>query len=274
MFDFGMFTNVFMIHAWISGSVIAILSSCIGFFIIMRSSTFIAHALPEAGFAGGASSIFFAVNPILGLLVFTVGGALLMGRLEKKEHEDVATALVLVTSLGLGALFLGLTNQYAEGAYSLLFGQIVGVSDDQVIQTFLLAFICLVLLALIYRPLLLSSLSKDIAKSRGIPVRLIESIFLLVIAISVSVIIPIVGTLLCFSLLITPSAASIYLTSHPAKALVFAIIISLLDIWFSISLAYLTTWPIGFFVSTIGLIFYMVARLIHYLKDSKLIEVE
>ena len=267
MLDFEMLTQPFMIHAWVSGTIVAVLAAIIGFFVVVRSSSFVAHALPEAGFAGGAGAVLISANPIFGLAVFAVGGALLIGTLGRKERGDVVTALTLITALGTGALFLGLTNKYAAGAYALLFGQIVGVSDDQVVSTAVLGAACLLCLAVLYRPLLLVSVSREIAQARGIPVRFVELTFLIVVGLSTSVIVPVVGALLCFSLLIGPSAASIYLTSNPAKAMLLALLFSLVDMWLSVVLAYLSGWPIGFFVSMIGVLLYAVARSIHFVKS-------
>ena len=266
MLDAGIFTQSFMIHAWISGTIVAVLSAFVGFFVIVRGSSFVAHALPEAGFAGGAGAVLFNINPVYGLAAFAVGGALLIGYLGKKERNDVVTALVLVTALGTGALFLGLTNKYATGAYSLLFGQIVGVSSDQVLVTAVLGAVCLLFLAFLYRPLLLESVSSEIAAVRGVPVRFIEVSFLIVVGLAASVIVPVVGALLCFSLLICPNAASIYITSNPGKALAFSLLFSLVDVWVSIVLAYMTGWPIGFFVSMIGALLYACARIFHCIK--------
>lgn len=267
--DTGIFTQPFMVHAWISGTIVAILAAFIGFFVVVRSSSFIAHALPEAGFAGGAGAVLMNVNPLCGLAAFAVGGALLIGTLGRKERNDVVTALTLITALGTGALFLGLTDKYATGAYALLFGQIVGVSDNQVVSTAILGAFCLACLAFLYRPLLLASVSREIAQARGVPVRFLEISFLIVVGLATSVIVPVVGALLCFSLLIAPNAASIYLTSNPEKVMALSLLFSLADVWLSIILAYLSGWPIGFFVSMIGVLLYAAARSFHYIRSRR-----
>ena len=132
MLNSDLFTAPFMIHAWISASLVAVLCAFTGFFVVLRGSAFAAHALPKAGFAGAAGAVFLAINPLYGLVAFAVGGALSIGVLGKSERHDVVTALILVAALGTGDLFLSLTDKYATGAYAMLFGQIVGVSAQQV----------------------------------------------------------------------------------------------------------------------------------------------
>jgi len=266
MISSGMFTDTFMINAWISGTMVAVICSFLGFFVVVRRSVFAAHALPQVGFAGGTAAVLWNFNPMYGLLGFSILGAILIGYLSRKEENDVITALILVAALGTGALFLGLTDKYAIGAYALLFGQIVGVSSQQVIETVVLGLICILILAFLYRPLLLTSVSKEIAEARGLSTSFFQMCFLLLVAIVCAITVPVVGALLCFSLLIAPTAASIYITSNPKKVMLLSLVLSLIIVWLSLMLAYLSGWPIGFFVSIIGAFFYALARLISFCK--------
>lgn len=260
MLDAGLFTQPFMIHAWVSGTIVAVLSAFVGFFVVVRSASFAAHALPEAGFAGGAGAVLLGVSPVYGLAAFAVGGALLIGYLEKRGRSDAVTALTLTGALGTGALFLGLSNNYASGAYALLFGQIVGVDAGQLTGTAAGAALCLAGIAFLYRPLLLTTVSGDIAQARGVPARLIEIAFLVLIGIAASVMVPVVGALLCFSLLICPTAACVYLSGNPGKVMALSLLFSLLIVWGAIFFAYATGWPVGFFVAVLGALLYGIAR--------------
>ncbi|MFT8389819.1 MAG: metal ABC transporter permease [Sporolactobacillus sp.] len=272
MLDFSLLAQPFMLHTWISGTIVAMIAAFIGFFIVIRGSAFVAHALPEAGFAGGAAAVFLQLNPLYGLIAFSVGGALLVGSLSKKAHHDVVTALMLVSGLGVGALFLGLTNQYASGAYALLFGQIVGVSSDQIVGTVAVGVLCLIALTCLYRPLLLATVSPEIAEARGVPIRRLDMGLLIIVALASSVIVPMVGALLCFSLLIVPNAASVRLTRSPAAALRLSLIASVLVIWFAIAFACLSGWPIGFFVCMLSAAFYCFARVCPYFRSRQMAE--
>lgn len=272
IFQPSMFSQSFMINAFLSGTIVAIVAALVGFFVVLRGSTFVAHALPKMGFAGAAGAVMLGVNPIIGLVAFAVGGAISIGWLGKRGHHDVVTALTLVVALGTGALFLVLTDTYAIGAYALLFGQLVGVSRSEIIDTAVLGVVCISILMILYRPLLFASIMKEGAEARGIPIRWLEIAFLIVTGIATAVTVPVVGALLSFSLMIGPAATTSYLTHHPLRSLGLSVCISVFTIWVALILGYDTGWPIGFFVATLSVIFYSWARLFakHRQKYSNL----
>ena len=257
-----MFGQPFMQNALLTGSIAAVLSGLIGFFVVLRGVSFAAHALGQIGFAGASGAVLIGVAPLWGLVAFALGGALGLGLLGAREHgRDATTALVLVAALGIGALFIALNGTYATAAFALLFGTIVGIDRDQVWQTGVLALACLVGLAILYRPLLLSSVDAQMAAARGVPVRLVGILFLVVVGIAAAVTIPTVGTLLIFSLMVGPAAAACSLTSHPWAAVGLAVALSLLATWVGLIVAYDTGWPIGFIISTTVAALYLSARL-------------
>jgi len=252
----------YLSDAWLSGTAVAVIAAVTGFFIVRKEAAFFAHVLPKAGFAGAAGAVFLGLNPLYGLAAFTVAGALVISRLEKREQNDVATALTLVVALGAGALFLALTDRYATGAYALLFGQIVGVTETQVLATAGVGVLCLLTVAVLYRPLLMISHAREAAEARGIPVSAVETAFLVVTALAVTVTVPVAGALLSFSLLIGPAAAASRVTCQPGKAMFLSVIFSLFAVWLSLLLAYLTGWPAGFFVSAVVATLYLTTRVI------------
>ncbi|HVC81169.1 MAG TPA: metal ABC transporter permease [Chloroflexota bacterium] len=257
-----MFDQPFMQNALLTGSIAAALAGVVGFFIVLRGVSFAAHALGQIGFAGAAGAVLIGVAPLWGLVVFALGGAVVLGALGVREQgRDATTALVLVAALGLGALFIALNPVYATEAFALLFGTIVGVSRDQVWQTGLLALGCVAGLAILYRPLLLASVSAETAEARGVPVRLVGTLFLVVVGIAAAATIPTVGTLLIFSLLVGPAAAASSLTGRPLAAMGLAVGLSLLATWVGLIVAYDTGWPIGFLISAAVTALYLGARL-------------
>ncbi len=263
-----MFSQSFMINAFISGTIVAIVAALVGFFVVLRGSAFVAHALPKIGFAGAAGAVMLGVNPIIGLVTFAVGGAISIGWLGKRGQHDVVTALTLVVALGTGALFLVLTNNYATGAYALLFGQLVGVSSSEIMDTAVLGIICIIVLTILYRPLLFASITKEGARARGIPIRRLDITFLIVAGIATAVTVPVVGALLSFSLMIGPAATTSYLTHNPLRSLGLSTCISVFTVWIALVLGYDTGWPIGFFVATLSVTFYGGARLTARLRQT------
>ena len=250
----------FMVHAWIGASIVAVVAGLVGFFVVLRGSAFVAHAIPNGAFAGAAGAALVGVNTLIGLGVFAVLGALGIGWTGRRGRHDVATALVLVFMLGLGALFLSMTVEYAPAIYSLLFGEVLGISTTQLVPTIALAAVSVLAIALLWRPLMLSSVLADVAEARGISTFGIELCFLLVVALVTTMTVPVVGTLLIFSLMIGPPAAARSITNRPAAALALSIAFALISVWAAIAISYKTNYPIGFFVGTISAAQYILGR--------------
>jgi zinc/manganese transport system permease protein len=162
------------------------------------------------------------------------------------------TALVLVLMLGLGSLFLSVSVAYAQLVYSLLFGEVLGISPNDVIPTAALAVACIAAIALVYRPLMLSSVLSEVGEARGVSSLRIELCFLAVLALATTMTVPVVGTLLIFSLMIGPPAAARSFTDRPGPALALSVAIALLTVWAANAASYLTNYPVGFFVGSIS----------------------
>ena len=241
-----------MLNAWESASVVAVVAGVVGFFIVLRGSAFAAHALPNGAFAGAAGASLIGVDAIVGLAVFSVLGALTIAGLGRRARHDVATALVIVVMLGLGSLFLSMTTEYAPEIYSLLFGEVLGVSSSELVPIAIIGVICIAAIFIVYRPLMFSSVMPDVAEARGVSSNLMEVVFLLVVALTTTMAVPVVGALLIFSLLISPAAAARSFTSNPFTAMGLSVLIALGTVWAAIALAYLSNLPIGFFVGSIG----------------------
>jgi zinc/manganese transport system permease protein len=246
-----MFSDL-MLNAWGSASIVAIVAGVVGFFIVLRGSACAAHALPNGAFAGAAGASLIGVDAIVGLAVFSILGALTIAALGRRARHDVATALVIVLMLGLGSLFLSMTTEYAPVIFSLLFGEVLGVSSSELIPIALIGVICIAAVFLVYRPLMLSSVMPDVAEARGVGSGRMEVIFLLVVALTTTMAVPVVGALLIFSLLISPAAAARSFTNKPLTAISLSVLIALGTVWSAIALAYLSNLPIGFFVGSIG----------------------
>jgi len=259
-----MFGQAYMWNALATGTIVAVLAGLVGFFVVLRGVSFAAHSLAQIGFAGAAGAVLIGADPLLGLVVFAVGGGVGMGLLGARDHDrDVTTALILVAALGIGALFLTLNTSYATAAFGLLFGTIVGISRAQVWETLALAAACLVALAALYRPLLLTSINTELAAARGVPARLLNVLFLVVVGVAAAVTVPVAGTLLIFSLMVGPAAAAARLARTPATALLVSVALGLAATWLGIGLAYATGWPVGFFITAVVTVVYVVTRFTH-----------
>ncbi len=254
-----MFTG-FMANAWIVATMVAVVAGVVGFFTVLRGSAFVAHAVPQAGFAGAAGASLIGVSIFLGLGTFAVISALSIGLLGKRGRHDAMTALTLVFMLGLGALFLSWSEQYASDIYALLFGEVLGVSNNQVLATAVLGAVCIAAVVVLYRPLLLASVMPEVAEARGVRTRRMEMCFLVVVALVTTMSVPVVGALLMFSLMIGAPGAARSFTDRPMGALGLSVGISVAIVWIAIAASYETDWPVGFFVGVLGAVFFVAGR--------------
>ena len=250
----------FMINTWAVAAIVAPVAGVAGFFVVLRGSAFPAHAIPKGAFAGAAGASLHGVSTPAGLAVFSLLGALSIGALGRRTCHDVATALTLVMMLALGAAFLSRTTEYEPQIYSLLFGEILGVAATQLLPIAVLGAACIAAVAVMYRPLLLSSIAPEIAEAKGIRGRAIQIVFLIVIALATAMTVPVVGALLIFSLMIGPPAAARFITSRPLAAILLSVAIALATVWCAIAASYASSWPVGFFVGTLAALSYGTGR--------------
>ena len=250
----------FMMNTWTVATIAAMVAGAIGFFVVLRGSAFVADAVPQGAFAGAAGASLIGVSTLIGVGAFALAGALGIGWLGRRSRHDVATALALVVMLGLGALFLSMSTEYAPEIYSLLFGEVLGVSASEVAPVALVGAACIGAIIVLYRPLLLSSVMAELGEARGVRGHRIEMYFLVVVALATSMALPVVGALLIFSLMIGPPAAARSFTDRPLPALILSVVLALVTVWTAIAAAYLWNWPVGFFVGTRGAVSYGIGR--------------
>jgi len=249
-----------MINTWIVATIVAVVAGAVGFFVVLRGSAFVADALPTGAFAGAAGASLIGVNTLLGLGVFSLLGALGIGWLGRRGRHDVAVALALVAMLGVGALFLSFTVEYGPEIDSLLFGEVLGISVNEIAPVAVLGAVCVLAILVLFRPLILSSVMPELGEARGVRAHWIETCFLVVLALATSMALPVVGALLIFSLMIGPPAAARSVTSRPLIAMGLAMLLAVVTVWVAIAVSYQTNWPIGFFVGTIGAACYAAGR--------------
>ena len=253
----------FIQNAFMAGTCVAIVAAVMGYFLIVRGLTFAGHALPNIGFAGAAGAVLLGVDPVIGLLAFTISAAIAIGILGKNLRDrDVVVGIIMTFALGLGILFLSLYSGYAERVYSILFGQIVGISQQNVLFTATTSLLTLVVLLIIYRPLLFSSFDPEVAEARGVPINVLGVAFLVLVAITVSIAVQIVGALLFFTLLIGPAATSVRIVQRPLWAIVLAVFLGIGYIWLGIFFAANGNWPVSFYIATISFAVYLPVRLL------------
>jgi zinc/manganese transport system permease protein len=261
-----MFTQLLAQHfvhtALWAGAVVAVVSGVIGVFVVTRGMSFAVHAISELGFTGAAGALVVGLDPVIGVLGGSLLVGLVLGLLSLRGRErDSAIGAVLAFGLGIGVLFLSLYQGYATEATNLLFGSIVGVSDAQLRTLVIVAAIVLAGVAVLYRPLLFSSVDPEIAAARGVPLRALSVGIFLLLALTTAEAIQVVGVLLVLTLVITPAAAAQRLTRRPAVAMLLSVAIALVSTEGGILLSLLKPWPTSFFITSISFAAYVGARL-------------
>lgn len=253
----------FVQTALLAGAVCGVVAGAIGTFVVMRRMSFAVHAISELGFTGAAAALLAGVDAVYGLLGGSIVVALVLGLLTVRDRDrDAATGSMLAFGLGVGVLLLSLYKGFATEATNLLFGSIVGVSTDQLRLLAICGAVVLVALAICFRPLLFASIDPQAAAARGVPVRLLSVVLLLLLAITVAEAVQVVGVMMILNLVVTPAAAAVRLTARPAMAMVLSIAIALVATVGGILLSLQWPHPVSFFVAAISFGIYLMARLL------------
>jgi len=269
-----MFHYQFMVNAFEAGTIVAIIAGITGYFVVLRRSAFTAHAFSEIGFAGAAAAVLANVAPIAGLLAGSIAGGLAIAALGRRAtNRDTQIGIVLAFSLGMGLLFISLYTGYATEAYSILFGEILGVSRFQVELTLVAGVLILAGIGFVYRPLLFASLDEDVAEAKGIPMLFIGTVFMLLVAVAVSFAVQVTGVLLIFSLMVTPAATAQYLSRRPQTGMIIAVAIALMATWVGLFVAFYTPYPVSFFITAIAFFLYLAVRVIRVAIRPKIVPI-
>lgn len=263
----GTLTAPFMTNAFLAGICIALAAGIMGYFIIARHCTFAAHALAHIGLPGATGAVLLGLPVSAGLGVFALGGALVIGALGKKASQrEIATGTVLAFATGMGLFFARLSSSASQQMQSILFGSILTITTGQVVGFAVFDVLLLAILAIIYRPLLFSSLDEQVAQAKGVPISLMSICFMAIMAGVVTIAVPAVGTLLVFALVITPAATANIITRSPLSAMVAATVICLISIWGGLVASAMFPAPPSFIIVTISTVFWAIAKAIETTK--------
>ena len=150
---------------------------------------------------------------------------------------------------------------FLNGVTSLLFGNFLGITDEQVVALAVTAVVCIGALAAVCRPLLLASVDPDVATARGIPTRFLSVLFLVILGGAVAEAAEITGVLLVFALLVVPAAAAQVVTARPVLGIALAVVFALGIVWSGLTIAYYSPYPVGFWISALAVTTYAARRL-------------
>jgi zinc/manganese transport system permease protein len=248
----------FMRHALLAGTMAAILAGVVGYYVIIRHLSFAAHALGHIGFAGASGGLLLGISPMTGQLWLTLIAALGMGAFgDRISKNDMVIGIILSFCLGLGTLFLHFYGGYAGQAMTILFGNLLAVSvDDLYLMTGLTIF-SLGMISFISKKLLFASLEPELAEAKGISLFWISIIFILILATAVTLASQVVGIILVFALIVGPPAIAIQWTERFWTGMSLSILLSVAIVWIGIWLSYVSDWPISFWMTAIVFMMYV-----------------
>lgn len=245
--------SAFMRNALIGGTIVALAAGLIGYFVVVRSTAFAAHALAHIGLPGATGAVLVGVPVVFGLGVFCIGGALVIGALGRRAADrEVATGTVLAMATGLGLFFNSLATKSSSTMTNVLFGNLLAITHGQLLTFATLLAVLAACIGVIYRPLLFSSVNPQVAEAKGVPVRALSVLFMALLGLSVTMAVQAVGTLLLFALIVTPAATAIMLTPRPSTAMLTATVISVSSVWLGLVVSAMFNTPPSFVIVTIA----------------------
>jgi zinc/manganese transport system permease protein len=243
------------------------MAGVVGWLMVLRREAFAGHTLSMMAFPGASGAALLGVPAAWGYFAFCGAGALAIGRFSGARRQSfgersAGIGAVQAAALAAGFLFVSLYGGVLGDLESLLFGNLLAVSDGQVLGLGAVAALALALLCGLARPLLFASVDPDVAGARGVPVRALSSAFLLILGLAVAATSQITGPLLVFALLVMPAATAQAITASPALGLALSVVLGLVVVWLGLGIAYFSVYPAGFFIATISFAIYVLVRVL------------
>jgi zinc/manganese transport system permease protein len=250
---FDVLQSTFMRHALIGGTLVALASGLVGYFVVIRQSAFAAHALAHIGFPGATAAILIGAPVTLGLAVFCLSGGLAIGFLGARVTDrEISTGTILAFATALGVLFSSLASKSASTVTNVLFGNLLAISQDQLVTFVVFTLGLAGLMAVVARPLTFASVAPRVAEARGVPVRALSVVFMVALALVITMAVQVVGTLLLFALVVTPGATALLYTARPASVAAVGTAIGCVCVWGGLVLSAMFNLPPSFFIVTLA----------------------
>ena len=275
LFDFSDYDQLIPLvqNSLIAGALLGLMGGLIGVFVMTRDMSFAVHGISELSFAGAALALLFGLNIALGATLGSIVAAVIIAIMgSRAKDRNSIIAVLMPFGLGIGILALALYEGRAANKFGLLTGQIIAVDDPQVFWLIATSLVVVSALLVIWRPLSFASLDLEVAEARAVPTKTLGIVFMLLLALAVAASVQVVGALLVMTLLVTPAAAALRLTSSPVLVPVLSVSFAVVSVVGGILLALGGGLPISPYVTTLSFAIYLVARVIEKSKSSKAVK--
>lgn len=271
IFDFRDYGELLaLVHnSLIAGAVLGTVGGLISAFVMMRDLPFAVHGISELSFAGASGFLLLGQSVVVGSLTGSIGAALLIGALGTRARDRNSIIGVLMPfGLGLGVLFLSLYKGRAANKFGLLTGQIAAVDTPHLAVLIGVSIVVVAGLLVVWRPLTFASTDPELAAARGVPVRLLSPVFMLLLGLTVAMSVQIVGALLVLSIVVTPAAAAMRVTSSPTMVPLLSVAFAVVAMVGGTLLELGSYVPISPYVTTISFVIYVVCRIVGALRSQ------
>ncbi len=275
LFDFSDYDQLIPLvqNSLIAGALLGLMGGLIGVFVMTRDMSFAVHGISELSFAGAALALLFGLNIALGATLGSIVAAVIIAIMgSRAKDRNSIIAVLMPFGLGIGILALALYEGRAANKFGLLTGQIIAVDDPQVFWLIATSVVVVSALLVIWRPLSFASLDLEVAEARAVPTKTLGIVFMLLLALAVAASVQVVGALLVMTLLVTPAAAALRLTSSPVLVPVLSVSFAVVSVVGGILLALGGGLPISPYVTTLSFAIYLVARVIEKSKSRKAVK--
>jgi zinc/manganese transport system permease protein len=253
----------FVQNALLNIVLTSIICGLLSYFIILRKQVFYTHSIAHIGFPGAAICLILGFSLNIGLLLFCIAGGLLISLLNRKSNDnDLSVSAILCFSLGLGVFLSLFTDKSSETIENILFGSPLGAGPSDCIINAILTVVTIVIIVIFYRPLLLSSISPEIANSKGINNNRIDIIFILLISIATASSILIVGSLLVFCILVLPASISYRFSAKPHITIILSIVVAIVLSSAGFILSLIFSIPVSFPIVLVYFVAFLISKLI------------
>ncbi len=257
-------------NSLIASALLGIMGGLIGVFVMNRDSSFAVHGISELSFAGASIALLIGIDVVLGSIVGSLGAAILIAILgTRAKDRNSIIAVLMPFGLGVGILALSLYEGRASNKFGLLTGQIIAVDQPSLLWLSAISIFVIAVLIIIWRPLQFASLDPEVAKARGVATGKLGFAFLILLGLAVAASVQVVGALLVLSLLVTPAAAALRVTSSPKLVPLLSVVFALSAALGGIVLALGGGLPVSPYITTVSFLIYLGARAYEAVKKSR-----